>query len=82
MTAKETIKALGGGRAVATGLGVTWGTVRGWSMQGIFPPRHYFAFVRLARARGVSLNRQLFKEQKWQRGPDGTRTRERLPTGT
>ena len=82
MTAKETIKALGGGRAVAEAVGVTWGAVRNWAYLGTFPPSRYLAFAAMAREKGVFLNEQLFQELKWQSGPDGTPTRERLPTST
>ncbi len=63
MTAKETIRALGGSKALADDLGLTHAAVRNWSAIGFFPPRLYLTISRLAQERQVFLDASLFRER-------------------
>lgn len=63
MTAKETIRALGGSKALAEILGLTHAAVRNWSAIGFFPPRLYLTISKLANERKVYLDETLFRER-------------------
>ena len=60
MTAKETIRALGGQTVLARELGLSVSAVKNWSALNWFPAKHYFKLSAMARQRQIFLDEALF----------------------